>query len=187
LACSFSQMPKNDYEKSIKGLHTIAHRVFISIFFAGIGIYFSYGCLSVPYYLVAIVLAITTFGKFAGAILAAAVAKLKPVLTIGTGVMANGAVNLAILLWLLSAGMVQPDLFSLAVFGIMIMILAASATLKRGICLGRQDGRTALRSGVIRGAARPRPNGGRLKRRAVGGWWRHEERRVQAYHKDMTR
>jgi hypothetical protein len=91
----------------------------------------------VPYYLVAVVLAIITFGKFGGAILAAAVAKLKPVLTIGTGVMAKGAVALAKMLSPLSAGMVQPDLFSLVIFGIMIMImiLVTSATLKREICL----------------------------------------------------
>jgi Kef-type K+ transport system membrane component KefB len=107
-------MPKKDYEKSIKGMHSITHGVFIPIFFAGIGIYFSYGCLSVAYYLVAVVPAIITFGKFGGAILAAAVAKLKPVLTIGTGVMAKGAVDLAILLSPLSAAMVQPDCFRLS-------------------------------------------------------------------------
>jgi Kef-type K+ transport system membrane component KefB len=116
-------------------LHSIAHGVFIPIFFASIGIHFSYGCLSVPYYLVAVVLAIITFGKFSEAILAAAVAELKPVLTIGTGVMAKGAVDLAKMMSPLSSGMVQPDLFSLVVFGIMIMILVTSATLKRGICL----------------------------------------------------
>jgi Kef-type K+ transport system membrane component KefB len=135
LACSFSQMPKKDYEKSIEGLHSIAHGVFIPIFFASISIHFSYGCLSVPYYLVPVVLVIITFGKFGGAILAAAIAKLKPLLTIGTGVMAKGAVDLVKMLSLLSAGMVQPDLFSLVVFRRMIMILVTSATLKRGICL----------------------------------------------------
>lgn len=128
-------MPKKDYEKSIKGLHSIAHGVFIPIFFASIGIHFSYGCLSVPYYLAPIVPVIITFGKFGGAILAEGIAKLKPVLTIGTGVMARGEVGLAKMLSPLSAGMVQPDLFSLVVFGIMIMILVTSATLKRGICL----------------------------------------------------
>lgn len=67
-------MPKKDYEKSIKGLHSIAHGVFIPIFFASIGIHFSYGCLSVPYYLAPIVLVIITFGKFGGAILAEGIA-----------------------------------------------------------------------------------------------------------------
>ena len=111
MACSFSQMPKKDYEKSIKGLHSIAHGVFIPIFFASTGIHFSYGCLSVRYYLVPVVLVIITFGKFGGAILAAAIVQLKPVLTIGTGVMAKGAVDLVKILSSLSAGMVQPDLF----------------------------------------------------------------------------
>lgn len=136
LGVLFSQMPKKDYEDTVKGLHSIAYGVFIPIFFAGIGIYFSFGFLGLPYYLIAAVLAVVTVGKFGGAILAALVAKLKPVLTVGTGVMAKGAVDLAILLSLLSAGIVQPDLFSLVVFGIVIMILATSITLKKRIVLG---------------------------------------------------
>ena len=70
-------MPKKDYEKSIKGLQSIAHGVFIPIFFASIDIHFSYGCLSVPYYVVPVVLVIITFGKFDGAILAAAIVQLQ--------------------------------------------------------------------------------------------------------------
>lgn len=136
LGVLFSQMPKKDYEDTVKGLHSIAYGVFIPIFFAGIGIYFSFGFLSLPYFLIAVVLAVITVGKFGGAILAAVVAKLKPVLTVGTGVMAKGAVDLAILLSLLSAGIIQTDLFSLVVFGIVIMILATSITLKKRIVLG---------------------------------------------------
>jgi len=135
LGVLFSQMPKKDYEDTVKGLHSIAHGVFIPIFFAGIGIYFSFGFLGLPLYLIAAVLAIVTVGKFGGAILAALVAKLRPVLTVGTGVMAKGAVDLALLLSLLSAGIIQPDLFSLVVFGIVIMILATSITLKKRLVL----------------------------------------------------
>jgi Kef-type K+ transport system membrane component KefB len=135
LGVLFSQLPKRDYEDVTKGLHSIAHGVFIPIFFAGIGIYFSFGFLDLPYYLIAAVLAVVTIGKFGGAILAAMVAKLKPILTVGTGVMAKGAVDLAILLSLLSAGIIMPDLFSLVVFGIVIMILATSISLKRRLVL----------------------------------------------------
>jgi Kef-type K+ transport system membrane component KefB len=133
LGVLFSQMPKKEYEDVTKGMHSIAHGVFIPIFFAGIGIYFSFGFLSLPYYLIAAVLLVVTVGKFGGAIVAAVAAKLKPVLTIGTGVMAKGAVDLAMLLSLLSAGIVMPDMFSLIVFGIIMMILATSIALKRRI------------------------------------------------------
>jgi Kef-type K+ transport system membrane component KefB len=135
LGVLFSQMPKKEYEDAVKGLHSIAHGVFIPIFFAGIGIYFSFGFLELPYYLIAAVLAVITVGKFGGAVLAALVAKLKPVVTVGAGVMAKGAVDLAILLSLLSVGIIQPDLFSLVVFGIVVMILATSIALKRGITM----------------------------------------------------
>lgn len=136
LGVLFSQMPKKEYEDAVKGLHSIAHGVFIPIFFAGIGIYFSFGFLGLPHYLIAAVLAVITVGKFGGAVLAALVAKLKPVVTVGTGVMAKGAVDLAILLSLLSVGIIQPDLFSLVVFGIVVMILATSIALKKGITMG---------------------------------------------------
>lgn len=135
LGVMFSQMPRKDYEDTVKGVHSLAHGIFIPIFFAGIGIYFSFSFLSLPYYLIAAVLAVVTLGKFGGAILAALVAKLKPVLTVGSGVMAKGAVDLAIMLSLLSAGIVMPELFSLVVFGIVIMILATSITLKRQMSL----------------------------------------------------
>jgi Na+:H+ antiporter len=133
LGVLFSQMPKKEYEDAVKGLHSIAHGVFIPIFFAGIGIYFSFGFIGLPIYLIAAVLAVITVGKFGGAVLAALVAKLKPIVTVGAGVMAKGAVDLAILLSLLSVGIIQPDLFSLVVFGIVVMILATSIALKRGI------------------------------------------------------
>jgi Kef-type K+ transport system membrane component KefB len=136
LGVLFSQMPKKEYEDAVKGLHSIAHGVFIPIFFAGIGIYFSFGFLGLPFYLIAAVLAVITAGKFGGAVLAALVAKLKPVVTVGSGVMAKGAVDLAILLSLLSVGIIQPDLFSLVVFGIVVMILATSIALKRGMTTG---------------------------------------------------
>lgn len=81
LGVMFSQMPRKDYEDTVKGVRSIAHGVFIPIFFAGIGIYFSFSFLSLPYFLIAAVLAVVTLGKLGGAILAAVVAKLKPVLT----------------------------------------------------------------------------------------------------------
>lgn len=135
LGVMFSQMPRNEYADTVKGVHSLAHGVFIPIFFAGIGLYFSFGFLSLPYYLIAAVLAVITLGKFGGAILAAIVAKLRPILTVGSGVMAKGAVDLAIMLSLLSAGIILPELFSLVVFGIVIMILATSITLKRQMSL----------------------------------------------------
>lgn len=144
LGVLFSQMPKKEYEDAVKGLHSIAHGVFIPIFFAGIGIYFSFGFLGMPYYLIAAVLGIITVGKFGGAVLAALVAKLRPVVTVGSGVMAKGAVDLAMLLSLLSVGIIQPDLFSLVVFGIVVMILTTSIALKRRIVPASAEANKAL-------------------------------------------
>lgn len=96
LGVLFSQMSKKEYEDTVRGMHSIVHGVFIPIFFAEIGIYFSFGFLSLPYLLIAGLLAVITVGKFGWAILAAAVAQPKPVLTVGAGVMSKGTVDLAI-------------------------------------------------------------------------------------------
>lgn len=153
LGVMFSQMPRKEYADTVKGVHSLAHGVFIPIFFAGIGIYFSFSFLSLPYYLIAAVLAVVTLGKFGGAILAAVVAKLRPVLTVGSGVMAKGAVDLAIMLSLLSAGIVMPELFSLVVFGIVIMILATSITLKRQMSLASSAPKEVVKEISVEAAA----------------------------------
>lgn len=131
LGVLFAQIQKKDYEQEVIGLRAMANGIFIPIFFAGIGIYFSFGFLNLPYYLIGAVLAVVTVGKFGSSILAARIARLKPVITVGTGVMAKGAIDLALMLSLLSIGLVHPDLFSLVVFGIVVMMLATSGTLKR--------------------------------------------------------
>lgn len=133
LGVLLSQMPKKDYEDMVKGVHGLAHGIFIPIFFAGIGVYFSFSFVNLPYYLIAAVLATVTLGKFAGGMLAAMVSKLRPIITVGSGVMAKGAVDLAIMLSLLSAGIIMPELFSLIVFGVVIMLVVTSIMLKRGL------------------------------------------------------
>jgi CBS domain-containing protein len=135
LGMLFAQMPKADYDEEVRGLRAMANGVFIPIFFAGVGMYFSFAFLNLPYYLIAAVLGVVTFGKFGGAIAAAAIARLKPILAVGTGVMAKGPVDLALILSLLSVGLIQSDLFSLVVFGIIVMILASSFALKKGLGL----------------------------------------------------
>ena|SRR5437867_3212226 len=76
LCMLFSQMPKKDYEDTVEGLHSMAYGFFIPIFFAGFGIYSSFGFVSQPNFLIAGVVAVITVGKFGGTILAALVAKL---------------------------------------------------------------------------------------------------------------
>jgi hypothetical protein len=116
----FSQMPQKEYEDAVKRLHRMAHGVFIPIFIASIGIYFSCGFIVLPLYLIV-------------AVLAALVAKQWPIATVGSGVMAKGAVDLAILLSLLSVTIIPPALFSLVILGILVMMIATSIALKRGI------------------------------------------------------
>ena len=135
LGVLLSQMPKHEYEATVRSMHGISYGVFIPIFFAGVGLYFSFGFLSMPYYVIGSILAVITLGKFGGAIAAALVSKLRPILTVSVGVMSKGTVDLAIMLSLLSAAIVNPDLFSLLIFGTVVMILISSIALKRRMLL----------------------------------------------------
>jgi Kef-type K+ transport system membrane component KefB len=135
LGVLLSQMPKHEYETTVRSMHGISYGVFIPIFFAGVGLYFSFGFLSMPYYVIGLILAVITLGKFAGAIAAALVSKLRPILTVSVGVMSKGTVDLAIMLSLLSAAIVNSELFSLLIFGTVVMILISSIALKRRMLL----------------------------------------------------
>ncbi|MFQ5969740.1 MAG: cation:proton antiporter [Nitrososphaerales archaeon] len=130
-----SQMPRAEYFETVRGLHSIGHGIFIPIFFAGIGLHFLPTFFQLPILIIGGFLAIIIGVKFAGSYLAARVARLTPTTTVASGVMAKGAIDLALMLSLLTVGLVDESLFSLLVFGTLIMMVLSSAILQRGLGL----------------------------------------------------
>lgn len=117
LGIALSQMPRDEYFETSRGLHSIGHGIFIPIFFAGIGLHFIPTFFQLPIIVIGGFLAIIIGVKFAGSYIAAKIARLTPPGTVATGVMAKGAVDLTLMLSLLTAGLLDSNLFSLLVEG----------------------------------------------------------------------
>ncbi len=133
LGVALSQMPRTEYFETSRGLHSIGHGIFIPIFFAGIGLYFIPSFFQLPILVIGGFLAIIIGGKFFGSYVAARIARLTPPKTVATGVMAKGAVDLALMLSLLNVGLLDENLFSLLVFGTLIMMVISGSVLQRGL------------------------------------------------------
>ncbi len=136
LGIALSQMPKDEYFETSRGLHSIGYGIFIPIFFAGIGLRFVPSFIQLPIITIGGFLAIIIVVKFVGSYIAAKIARLTPASTVATGVMAKGAVDLALMLSMLSAGLLDSSLFSLLVFGTLIMMVLSGNGLQR--TLGRE-------------------------------------------------
>ncbi len=130
LGVALSQMPKTDYIESISGLRSIAHGIFVPIFFAGIGLQISFGFLDFPLSLIIIFVLVVVVGKFAGAFLGAFVARMPNPLAISSGVMAKGAVDLALMLTLLNLGLINQSLFSLSAFSILLLLIISPLSMR---------------------------------------------------------
>ncbi|MBI2936654.1 MAG: cation:proton antiporter [Thaumarchaeota archaeon] len=130
LGVALSQMPKTDYIESMSGLRSIAHGIFVPIFFAGIGLQINFGFLSLPYSLIITFILVVVFGKFAGAFLGAFAARMPNPLAISSGVMAKGAVDLALMLTLLELGLINQSLFSLGTFSILLLLIISPLSMR---------------------------------------------------------
>lgn len=133
LGIAMSQMPKEEYLETSKGLHSIGYGIFIPIFFAGIGLKFAPNFLDLPVFTIIGFLAIIIGVKFGGSYVAARIGKLTPYKVVASGVMSKGAVDLALMLTLLGAGILDDTIFSLLVFGSLVMMVISGIGLQRGL------------------------------------------------------
>ncbi|MFB5638176.1 MAG: cation:proton antiporter [Nitrosarchaeum sp.] len=131
LGIAVSRMTKDEYSEISKNIGVIGHGIFIPIFFAGIGLHFSLGFLNLELWVIAVFLGIIIGVKFISAYVAVRIAKMRPATTVAYGVMAKGAVDLALMLSLLQAHMLDDELFSLLVFGTLLTMIISSIELQR--------------------------------------------------------
>ena len=133
LGVAISRMPRDEYFEISKSLHAVGYGIFIPIFFAGIGLHFIPSFWSIPIWITVGFLAIVIGVKFLGSYVAAKFAHLRPTKAVAYGLMSKGAVDLALMLSLLESNMLDDDLFSLLVFGTLIMMVLSSVLLQRNI------------------------------------------------------
>ncbi|AFS81061.1 germination protein gerN [Candidatus Nitrosopumilus koreensis AR1] len=131
LGIAVSRMNKKEYTEISKSVHVIGYGIFIPIFFAGIGLHFTLSFFELPLWVIGGFLAIIVGAKFIGSYLAAKVAHMKPARTVAYGIMSKGAVDLALMLSLLNAELLENNLFSLLVFGTLITMIISSVELQR--------------------------------------------------------
>ena len=131
LGIAVSRMTKAEYQEISKSVRTIGYGIFIPIFFAGIGLHFSTSFLELPIWVIVGFLTIIIGVKFFGSFLAVSVAKMKFPKIVSYGVMSKGAVDLALLLSLLGAEILDTPLFSLLVFGTLVTMIISSVQLQR--------------------------------------------------------
>ncbi|MBS3923351.1 MAG: cation:proton antiporter [Nitrosarchaeum sp.] len=131
LGIAVSRMAKDEYSEISKNIGVIGHGIFIPIFFAGIGLHFSFGFLNLDWWIIAVFIGIIIGVKFVSSYIAVRIAQMRPARTVAYGVMAKGAVDLALMLSLLQASILEDDLFSLLVFGTLLTMIISSVELQR--------------------------------------------------------
>lgn len=110
---ALSGLPHSLRTEIMPGVRSLAHGLFVPLFFAAAGLHLDLSFLSLaPLVIVATVLA-AVGGKFLGAAVATFVTRLRSPLTIATGIMAKGVMEIALLLVMLEEGLLPPEIFSL--------------------------------------------------------------------------
>lgn len=133
LGVAVSRMPREEYFEISKSLHAVGYGIFIPIFFAGIGLHFVPAFLDMSLWIIVGFLAIIVGVKFFGSYIAARFAHMRPTKAVAYGVMSKGAVDLALMLSLLESDLLTEDLFSLLVFGTLIMMVISSVMLQKSL------------------------------------------------------
>ena len=131
LGIAVSRMTRDEYHEISKNISAIGYGIFIPIFFAGIGLHFSLAFLELEWWIIVVFIGIMTGVKFLSSYLAVRIAKMKPATTVAYGVMSKGAVDLALMLSLLQADIMENKLFSLLVLGTLITMIISSVELQR--------------------------------------------------------
>jgi len=131
LGIAVSRMTKEEYSEISKNVNVIGNGVFIPIFFAGIGLHFSLAFLNLDLWVIVGFLGIMIGVKFVSSYIAVLIAKMHPATTVAYGVMAKGAVDLALMLSLLQTEILNEELFSLLVLGTLAVMIISSVELQR--------------------------------------------------------
>ena len=100
-------------EDVIKKLEGFSEGVFIPIFFAGIGLYFSWSFIYLPIYEIIIVAVLILVGRFALAYIVTRLLRIKNPIAISSGILSKGAADLALLLTIFELNVINEAWFSL--------------------------------------------------------------------------
>ncbi len=105
------------------GMRSVAGGLFVPLFFASAGLYFSLDFVNLPPWTIAALVIVPLLAKVAGALIGSYLARLEIPLPMAAGLMAKGVAEIALLLVLLQHGDITDEVFSLIVLVMLIYIL----------------------------------------------------------------
>ena len=141
LGVALSRLPHQVQRDIIPSMKSIADGFFVPLFFSSAGLHLSLSFTELPVLTIAALVVIPLIGKFAGASLAALVARLDAPFTIATGLMAKGVAEIAVLLVLLEHDVIGQAVFSLFVLIMLAYILFAPPVISFAVSRAKSSGR----------------------------------------------
>ena len=120
---SLSGLPYRVRRETIPGLRSVAEGLFVPLFFASAGLSFSFTFVTMPLWTMAGLALIPLFGNFAGAFVGAYVSRLTVPYAVATGLMGKGVAEIALLLVMWDAGIIDEVVFSFLVLVMFCYIL----------------------------------------------------------------
>ena len=130
---ALSRLPHQIRRELIPGMRSAADGLFVPLFFSSAGLYLSTSFTTLHTGTIVALIAIPVVGKFVGAALGAAVARIERPLVAATGLMAKGVAEIALLLVLRETGLVGADVFSLLVLIMLGYILLMPPIIGRAL------------------------------------------------------
>ena len=132
---ALSGLPEGVRHDILPGMRSASEGLFVPLFFASAGLQFDLSFTEIPIGTIAALVLIPLVGKFAGSFLSTIVTRIESPFTLATGLMSKGVAEIALLLVLLEAGVIEQSVFSLFVlvmFGyILLMPQAIKISVKR--------------------------------------------------------
>ena len=120
---SLSGLPYQVRREIIPGLRSVSEGLFVPIFFASAGLSFSFSFVTLPLWTMAGLALIPLFGNFIGAFIAAYISRLTVPYAVASGLMGKGVAEIALLLVMRGAGIINESVFSFLVLVMFCYIL----------------------------------------------------------------
>ncbi|MGQ4833759.1 MAG: cation:proton antiporter [Candidatus Asgardarchaeia archaeon] len=130
---------KTPCKEIIKKLEGFSEGAFIPIFFAGIGLYFSWSFVYIPYYEIALVAVLVFVVRFFLAYVVTKLLQIKNSVAISSGLLSKGAADLALLLTIFELNVINDAWFSLITLLSVCTILVVPVLLNRTLKVEKKE------------------------------------------------
>ena len=122
---ALSGLPYQVRQEIIPGLRGVAEGLFVPLFFASAGLYFSFSFVTLPPWVMVILAVIPFLGNFTGALIGAYLSRLTVPYAVASGLMGKGVAEIALLLVLRELAIIDENVFSflvLVMFGYILFM-----------------------------------------------------------------